>query len=116
MLRWNKSWHALSLAPSLKKENQKLIYVICAGNALKIGWTTGNPKSRLDALQTGNAQKLGLAAMWDGTRDEERALHRRFAQWRIQGEWFLPSDELVEFVKSKQSWCGLAGWEVNTAA
>ena len=64
------------------------VYAICSGDAIKIGFTTQSPQSRLEACQTGNAQELGLAAAVDGNQDAEYRLHQILSNFRIRGEWF----------------------------
>lgn len=36
-----------------------------------------------------------------GERADETALHRRFAEWRIRGEWFEQTPELLEYISEK---------------
>src|SRR5574343_1463671 len=67
---------------------------------LKVGFTEGSLKQRVEALQTGNPNPLQLLASFPGTRPDEANLHARFASARIAGEWFLPTPELVAFVES----------------
>jgi hypothetical protein len=52
----------------------------------KIGHTTGTVKSRLSQLQTG--QPTRLLPLLDVEGDYEDALHSRFADYRVRGEWF----------------------------
>ncbi|MFB7781905.1 GIY-YIG nuclease family protein [Streptomyces vinaceus] len=57
------------------------------GSALtKIGQTTGTLKSRLAQLQTG--QPARLLPLLDVEGDYEAALHARFSDYRVRGEWF----------------------------
>jgi hypothetical protein len=53
---------------------------------VKIGHTTLDPQRRLAALQTG--QPMTLSLLWSTTGKYERELHRRFAAYRVRGEWF----------------------------
>ncbi|MFH8392186.1 GIY-YIG nuclease family protein [Streptomyces sp. NPDC018036] len=66
------------------------IYVIGAESSdlVKIGYTGGDPRTRLAQLQTGQPQQLYLLWTCGGGRDLERALHSRFAPYRSRGEWF----------------------------
>lgn len=72
---------------------------ITTGN-IKIGFSD-TPKKRLKELQTGSADKLILMKTIDGDTETEAALHTKFASCRLEGEWFRPADELLEFVKGK---------------
>lgn len=60
---------------------------------------TVNPKKRLSGLQTSNVEPLKIVATIKGTVEKERQLHKRFAEYRLSGEWFYLSDELKSFIK-----------------
>lgn len=65
---------------------------------VKIGYTGGNPFSRLDSLQTGSPVPLVLHAYIDGSLELERAFHEAFAQSRMIGEWFHVSLKVRDFL------------------
>jgi hypothetical protein len=65
---------------------------------IKIGHAQ-NPARRLQFLQTGSVEPLVLLTSAPGSRDDERALHRRFASCRIRNEWFHPTDDLLALVQ-----------------
>ena len=74
------------------------LYAIQAGGEsgpVKIG-TAKDPDARLKTLQTGNPEPLAGIAAWRALPYEERALHERFAEHRIRGEWFRPAPEVLE--------------------
>lgn len=77
------------------------VYVIQAGSggAIKIGWVSHQRLvgERLSALQTGNAAELRLLASFPGTWADEQALHRRFVEDRVRGEWFAPTKDVLGF-------------------
>jgi hypothetical protein len=56
------------------------------GGPIKIGITSGSVEARVAAMQTGSPVELRTLAVLDG--NHERELHRRFAKWRLHGEWF----------------------------
>lgn len=72
------------------------IYMIQSGDGgpVKIGLSK-NPKKRLSQLQVSHPYTLRLIHIFAGGRDEEIALHLRFAEARIRGEWFHPLPEIV---------------------
>lgn len=83
------------------------VYVLQAGASgpLKIGcvWRVKRLPARISALQTGSAEPLYLRRLI-ATRAEDHLeveLHDRFAEWRLEGEWFAPAPSVVEFA------CGL---------
>ncbi len=66
-----------------------MIYFIEAvsANRVKIGHAV-NIKTRMRSIKTGCPFELELIRVEDGGASEERAVHQRFADRRIQGEWF----------------------------
>lgn len=77
------------------------VYFIQRGEAgpIKIGHS-GNPKARLAALKTASDQPLRMIGVMDGDKPDERRLHLRFADARLEGEWFSPTEELVAYALS----------------
>jgi hypothetical protein len=76
-----------------------VVYFIQAGkdHPIKIGMTN-NAQSRLKNLQVGHYDKLRIIHTITGGRKEEAALHEKFAHLRIQGEWFKPERELLQYI------------------
>jgi len=70
------------------------IYFIRAGDAVKIGFTRGDPRKRVAALQTGNAEHLRLLTYLAGHSDMEVELHDVLREHRIRGEWFRWTPEV----------------------
>lgn len=68
------------------------------GGPIKIGYTT-NPKQRRWSLQVLYKRRLKTLRAIDGGKDEEKAIHERFAHLRFgRTEQFQPAPELVEFL------------------
>ncbi len=66
---------------------------------IKIGHTAANDAGeRLRALQTGSPSGLVLLYSMPGGPDLEKQLHQRFAEARVQGEWFRPVPYLIRFI------------------
>lgn len=76
---------------------------------VKIGFTSGKPKSRMSSLQTGIPMKLSL--LWSIEGDYEGDLHGRFDAYRVIGEWFdlTPLGDPVEVVSSAVAEIQMAG-------
>lgn len=72
------------------------VYFIEAVGAglVKIGFTDGDPETRLGQLQTGSAHPLRLRHTTEGDQLRERRLHARFGHLRQSGEWFRLTVEL----------------------
>jgi hypothetical protein len=66
--------------------------------AVKIGYTGGDPRGRLASLATGCPQDLILLATEPGGLAEEAALHARFGDTRIRGEWFSLDESLAAYL------------------
>lgn len=66
---------------------------------IKIGSSTSLNR-RIESLQTSNFEELEVigAIERDDYKSVERELHLRFVQWRVRGEWFAASPELIEHV------------------
>jgi hypothetical protein len=64
---------------------------------VKIGFTRGDPTSRMKDLQCASPGELELLSYYIGERDLERALHRVFAHARVRGEWFEPLPIVMEY-------------------
>lgn len=65
---------------------------------IKIGVAT-DPQGRLASLQIGSPHKLKLlAVIRQRGRAAEKELHERFKDASIRGEWFRPTEELLELI------------------
>ena len=75
------------------------VYMIRAGEdgPVKIG-RAEDPKERLSNLQVGHWEKLRIIRLFDGSVDEEAALHARFLGLHIKGEWHSFSQEMMQDV------------------
>lgn len=70
---------------------------------IKIGYTGGSAphvEVRLRSLQTSSPVPLVCLARHRGTFQQERQLHAIFAADRERGEWFRPSDDLLDLIDS----------------
>jgi hypothetical protein len=76
-----------------KRQKIGLIYLMIdrSALALKIGHTNSLVEERRKQHQCSNAERLVVIASWIGTKQDERALHKRFAHARTAGgtEWFF---------------------------
>jgi len=70
--------------------------------AIKIG-TTKDLAKRLSMLQVGCCQKLKLVHSFEGGKTEERIAHEKFRASKIRGEWFNPTDDLIQFIDNNNT-------------
>jgi len=77
-----------------------MIYFIQQGTKgpIKIGYTSGGIKKRMESLQTASPDKLRLLTTSEGTERDETILHRRFRADKLHGEWFYPSNSLMSYL------------------
>lgn len=82
-----------------RQNSQGHVYFIQAGDRgpIKIGWS-GDVGRRLGELQTANAARLVLLGFVPGTLEDERLWHVRFAEERLEAEWFRPSQALLDAI------------------
>jgi len=75
------------------------VYFIQAGEdgPIKIGFARDVGR-RIANMRVANPAPLKLRANIPGDARDERAFHARFANLRVRGEWFRPSDELLCFI------------------
>lgn len=84
-----------------KPDAMGVVYLVSeVGNgfmeAVKVGWTSKTPpESRMGDYQAGNPRKLVMLGTLPGTKADEAALHQRFIEHNILGEWFRPAPELL---------------------
>ena len=78
-----------------------MIYFIQQGESgpIKIGYTKGKIKQRIQSLQTGNPEPLKILATMRGTVKDEINLHKAFDAHRLFGEWFDPSKDIMEYIQ-----------------
>ena len=65
---------------------------------IKIG-KTEYIASRYDTINRHNAGDIELLLTVDGYTKEETALHRKFAEYRITGEWFEPTQKILDYIE-----------------
>lgn len=82
------------------EEGQIYFLLAPASNRVKIGFAV-DPRRRLKAIMTGCPEPAELIGTMQGTRADERALHKRFKHLRVTGEWFRFDQTLSRFVFKK---------------
>lgn len=78
-------------------DNQDTYFAADSQGAVKIG-RSYNIKERLMQFQRDRGGEVTLLAMISGG-DAELGLHRRFAHLKIDGEWYKPEPEMLEFIR-----------------
>lgn len=84
----------------LQMERRRVVYFIGAPSLglVKIGYSE-DLASRFTDLSVGSPVELRLLHVIPGDVDDERALHKRFALYRVRGEWFRITGTLAAFLE-----------------
>lgn len=103
---WEVNDEGVDISLSKLKFNHKnppFIYFIRQGHngPIKIGFTKADIYGRIKRLQTGNHLPLKVLAIIDGaSKKQEVSLHSKFSAFKVYGEWFTPSKELLDHIYS----------------
>ena len=76
------------------------IYFVMCDDYIKIGYSQ-DPLVQLSDMQVGNPYELLLLARFPGSRETEKMLHDSFSHRRVRGEWFIATDDIMEFAKGE---------------
>jgi hypothetical protein len=81
------------------------VYFIQAadGFPIKIGVSINLMRRLTDLRHASGLHLKVLGVIRDGTRETEQALHRRFNEGRLVGEWFRPDPDLLEYIREQAS-------------
>lgn len=82
----------------MSDETDGYVYFLRGANEVKIGWSR-NLSQRLEKLRNGNAFPVFICKVLPGTRATERRFHKRFAEYRIRGEWFDLRGSLAKYLE-----------------
>jgi hypothetical protein len=77
------------------------VYAIVAGDWVKFGRSV-SPKNRMSDMQTSCPLPMELRASFSGSKDLEGALHARFKDYRVIGEWFHLNSETEQAIFAMQ--------------
>ncbi|QIG75050.1 hypothetical protein EVC14_052 [Rhizobium phage RHph_I3_18] len=69
---------------------------------IKIGFSD-QPERRVSTIKYQEEKNVEILAVIDGGRTVERMLHSQLEGDRVSGEWFEPTERVLELVKSAQS-------------
>ena len=77
-------------------------FILCSTQRMvKIGHTN-NMVKRLHQLQVGCPYELKVIKTMDGDYELEQELHKRFDHYRVQGEWFVYSQEIKDYLNNPE--------------
>lgn len=75
------------------------IYLVRCGDFHKIGLAK-NTNKRLSGLKTSSPFEMKMLKAWRCKRPDliERVMHKRFAKYRVRGEWFQLTEDVVQLL------------------
>lgn len=80
----------------------KVYFLRCDSSGLiKIGVST-NVAHRVSAIQSGSPTQMTLLATEEGGQEREKQLHDTYAEHRVRGEWYRPTDELLDYISDQE--------------
>lgn len=94
---WESRQAALAAEAQRAVDLQSDLYFIQSGESgpIKIGITGMKIEKRMKALQTAHPFKLRLLVLVKGDAMRETEYHARFAEHRLEGEWFAPHPNIL---------------------
>lgn len=98
--KWEAKDHPTPVPPKRGAHEPLVYFFQRSDDSIKIG-TTVNIQSRQSSLETGSGPLVLLGTIAGGYTTEQ-ALHRKFAEHRIHGEWFNPAPEILELANKAQ--------------
>lgn len=90
-----------TMAAETAASPQPVVYFVQVGERIKIGTTTGL-RGRLESFRTMAGDEPKVLLVVPGSYTEERQAHALFADERIRGEWFRPSERLLQFIAERR--------------
>lgn len=78
------------------------VYAIeCAGR-VKIGYSE-DPRLRFVKIRADAPFPCAMLGYWSGGRIDESAIHQRFSDIRVHGEWFAKTAALTAFIEAERT-------------
>ncbi len=81
------------------KKQPGFVYFLECGGFIKIGYTRRSAEERIADMSTANPLPISLLATMKASPRDEKFLHARFAELRVQGEWFKKERALLLFIE-----------------
>lgn len=100
----------LAVVMNLHEIFPSFVYLLEADRAYKIGFSS-NVGKRIRAINIGRSIPCRLVAVAPGGRQQENALHKKFATSKISREWFKHSPRILKvFSQLDDAVVFLPGW------
>lgn len=73
---------------------------VAGGGPVKIGITRHDPRQRMVKIQSDCPWPVQLLGAIKGDIDQEAIFHRQLEEFKLQGEWFRPAEQVIAVVES----------------
>lgn len=77
---------------------------------VKVGFTKGNPLARLACIQRVVPYRIDWVGGFRGTFKDEREFHRKFKEYCIRSEWYVPCKKIISFINERDKNRGNTGF------
>lgn len=95
-------WTTAARRASVTRPGGYVYFIADEDGYIKIGYAR-DVSSRLRSLQTASRQALRVVASTSGTVSDEKALHAKFADAHVRGEWFRATSDLMAYINEVAS-------------
>ena len=84
-------------------QDRSCVYFVQSGEGglIKIGYTN-QLKKRVSKMQTDSSKTLKVLFAMDASPLDEKLLHSGLSEFRVHGEWFQPTEELLEYIEEQE--------------
>jgi hypothetical protein len=88
-----------NMVNNILETQERFVYFIQneSNQEIKIG-VTSNIEKRMNDISRVIKAPVKLLKLIKGNEVTEKELHNKFSQYRIHGEWFAPSKELIKYI------------------
>lgn len=86
---------------ALRQKTIGIVYFVGFKDRVKVGFTTHFP-NRLSALRVSSSERLEVFLTIKGTLATEKKLHKKFAKYRLEGEWFWMVPAILSFIERRK--------------
>jgi hypothetical protein len=88
-------------ANPINNKDGSFVYFILSGDKVKIG-TARDPRSRFQQIRAGIPGRARVYYVTPGDRLLEQGLHKKFAEDRLSGEWFVYSKPIRDWIAADE--------------
>lgn len=73
------------------------VYAVECGERIKLGFSE-NPDRRFNKIASDAPYPCSMLGYWPASKADELDIHSKFSGIRVHGEWFLSTQDLLQFI------------------